>query len=84
MNLEKTQSFVVVITDTDLPTFLEKKREAIKKYNADILLQRIGVSFIPMPSQQGMGLMGVPYLYLEICCTEETYKQWKFKNKLSL
>jgi hypothetical protein len=54
--------------------------EEVERYcrNKKILLKRKGVSLMPIAGPTGMGMLPVPYCYIETEATEEEHRIWKF------
>lgn len=80
---KKTFSIPVLISNPDVVAFKEQVDEACK--DKIILKKRIGISIVPFHNQRigQMGLMNVPYCYLEYECTEAEYNSWKFQTNLN-
>jgi hypothetical protein len=72
---------IKTIQTQDLVQFQQDKAKLFAENK--VLFHTIGIAFIPMPSQAGIGLMGVPYIYAEIEATEEEYNSWKFQQNLN-
>ena len=70
------------ITEQDLPKFQKKVDEYCK--DKTITQKIIGATSIPMSTQQGMGIINVPFAYIEHECTKEEWQIWSENRIIKL
>ena len=79
---EGTKQYYItkIITNPDLVAY-QNEADGFKK-GKKILFERKGCTLIPIGHGGGMGLMAVPYCYLEYACTAQEFATWKFTQNL--
>ncbi len=71
---------IKVISNTDLVRFKKDVEEYCQ--GKTIIMRRKGCTPVPMDTGQGVGLMVLPWCYIEHAATEEEYKQWVYGQKI--
>lgn len=77
---QPTHFITKIISNIDLVAF-QSEVEGFKK-GKKILYERKGCTLLPTGHPQGVGIVAVPWCYLEYQCTSEEFNSWKFTQTI--
>lgn len=72
---EKKYTKLVIITDQEIRKFKKKLDDFMAEQTSTCYLTT-GVNTLPIQQGNSMGLMQIPYAYIDVEVTEEEYNEW--------